>query len=282
MNAILLISVIFGITVQNVAKKIYNKTSPAPGAYLFTTLSSLAAVIFFLLTSKGLSFSASVLPYSIAFAAAYTTSLVGSTVAISCGPLSITSLIISFSLILPTLYGLIFLKDPISIGFFPAFALLILSLFLINKKEKEVKINAKWVVSVTLSFLGNGCCTIFQKMQQSAFEGSYKNEFMIVALAITTAFSLVMMLIKERKDLKKQPLPAYGTGVVCGLFNGAVNLFVMILTGRMVVSLMFPIISAGGIVATYFVSKLIYKETLTRPQLLGFLLGTVSVILFNI
>ena len=271
MNALLLIAIILGVALQNVTKKIYNKISPAPGAYLFSTVSALAAVIFFAATSSELTFSAKVIPYSIAFAAAYTTALVGSVVAISSGPLSITSLITSFSLILPTLYGLIFLRDPISTFFYPAFALLILSLFLINKNKESVKIQVKWIVSVSFAFLGNGFCTIFQKMQQSRFQGEFKNEFMIIALIITAIFTCVMMLYKERHDLKKQPISAYPLGLLCGIFNGAVNLFVMILSGRMAISLMFPLISAGGIVAAYLIATVFYKEKLSRLQQLGVL-----------
>ena len=282
MNALLLVSIILGVTMQDVSKKIYNKRSPAPGVYIFTTLSALAAAIFFVLTSKDLNFDPGILPYSVAFAAAYTTGVVASVAAISSGPLSLTSLIVSFSLMLPTLYGLIFLNDPISIGLFPGLALLAASLFLINKKDASVEISTKWVISVSLAFLGNGFCTIFQKMQQLKFEGSFKNEFMIVALIITAVISLTMALIKEHGIIKKQTAGTAALGVLCGGFNGAVNLMVMILSARMQVSLMFPIISAGGIVVTYVISKVFYKEKLSRLQLVGFILGTVSVILLNI
>ena len=74
----------------------------------------------------------------------------------------------------------------------------------------------------------------------------------------------------------------YTLGILCGAFNGMVNLFVMILSGLMPVSLMFPIISAGGIVATFIISQVFYKEKLSKLQLIGFVLGTISVVLLNI
>ena len=282
MNALLLISIVLGVAMQDVTKKIYNKKSSAPGVYFFVTLSALAAAIFFSLTSGSLSFNTSIIPYSVAFAVAYTTGVVGSVMAIASGPLSLTTLIVSFSLMLPALYGLIFLNDPISIGLFPGLALLAASLVLINKRDAEVKINPKWVISVIFAFLGNGFCTIFQKMQQLKFNGNYKNEFMIIALLLTALACLVMTIIKERKIVKYQSPLCYSLGAACGVMNGAVNLFVMILSGLMPVSLMFPIISAGGIVITFIISQVFYKEKLSKPQLIGFILGTASVILLNI
>ncbi len=282
MNALLLIAIILGVSMQDVMKKIYNKKSSAPGTYFFVTLSALSAAIFFALTSGSLNFNASLIPYSVAFAIAYTTGVVGSVSAISSGPLSLTTLIVSFSLMLPTLYGLIFRNDPISIGLFPGLALLATSLVLINKRDTQVKINPKWVISVIFAFAGNGFCTIVQNMQQVKFGGSFKNEFMIIALVITSVAALVMTLIKERKIIKKQTLLDCSLGVICGTANGAVNLFVMMLSALMPVSLMFPIISAGGIVLTFIISTTIYKEKLSKLQLIGFILGTASVVLLNI
>ena len=282
MNALLLIAIILGVSLQDITKKIYNKSTALPGTYFFVTLSAFAASIFFVVSSGKLDFNPEIIPYSILFAASYTAGVVGSVIAIAAGPLSLTSLIVSFSLMLPTLYGLIFLNDPISIGLFPGLALLAASLFLINKRDKDVKINLKWIISVLFAFLGNGFCTISQKMQQVAFDGAYKNEFMIIALAITVLVCIVMTLTKERHILKAQKWSGYALGLLCGALNGIVNLFVMILSGLMPVSLMFPIISAGGIVVIFIVSQVFYKEKLSKAQLVGFILGTVSVVLLNL
>jgi len=56
----------------------------------------------------------------------------------------------------------------------------------------------------------------------------------------------------------------------------------MILSGRMPVSLMFSLISAGGLLVTYIVSKFLYKETLTKTQFVGFLFGLLAVVFLNI
>ena len=282
MNAILLIAIILGVSLQDVSKKIYSKRAVKAGTYFFVTLSAIAAAIFFTLSSGKLDFNPAIIPYSILFAISYTAGVVGSVVAIASGPLSLTSLIVSFSLMLPTLYGLIFLNDPIGVGLFPGLALLAASLFLINKREKGVKINTKWVISVIFAFLGNGFCTISQKMEQLAFDGGYKNEFMIIALIITAVICLVMTLTKERDILKVQKWDGYFLGIICGALNGVVNLLVMILSGLMPVSMMFPIISAGGIVAIFVISLVFYKEKLSRLQIIGYILGTVSVVLLNL
>lgn len=282
MNAVYLISVIVALSVQNIAKKPYTQKTSDNGVYCFNAIVSFVAMIFFILTGKGLTFSLDVLPYSIGFAISYATTSVFSLMAISCGSLSLTSLFMSYSLMIPTFYGLIFLKDPVSIGLIPGIILLIISLLLINKKSGDNKISFKWLLFASLAFAGNGMCSTFQKMQQVAFEGAYKSEFMIMSLAMVCVSMIVLALITARKEIGTHVKAGWYLAIVCGLMNGTLNLFVMILTNRMPASLMFPLISAGGIVLTYLVSRFLYKETLTKTQFIGFVIGVASIIFLNI
>lgn len=61
-----------------------------------------------------------------------------------------------------------------------------------------------------------------------------------------------------------------------------VNFLVLVLSVRMDASVMFPIISAGGIVATYLVSLLVYKEKMTPQQTVGTFIGVVSIVVLNL
>ena len=281
LNAVYLISIILGLSLQNAMKKGYTKKSGG-GVYLFGVLTCLAAALFFVVTSEGLEWNAKVLPYSLAFATAYTTTTISSVFAIQCGSLSLTNLIVSYSLMIPALYGLIFLDEAIRFGFYPGIVLLIFSLFLINKTDAREPVNVKWLIYAFLAFVGNGMCTVFQKMQQVAFGGAYKNELMIIALLMGAIVLFVVSLIKEKKQIGTYVKKGWIFGLLSGVFNGTVNLFVMILSGKMSASLMFPLISAGGIIMTYFISRWIYKEELTKRQLIGFVLGIASVIFLNI
>ncbi len=70
--------------------------------------------------------------------------------------------------------------------------------------------------------------------------------------------------------------------ILCGLANAIVNMLVMVLSGTMPASLLFPLISGGGILITHLVARFYYKEKLSKIQTLGFVIGLASVILLNI
>ena len=282
MEALYLIIIIAGITGQNITRKMYTEKVGDNGAYLFSALTSLFSMLFFVATMKGFDWNPAIIPYAIAFAISFALAGIFGVLSIAVGPLSLSSLMISYSLMIPTFYGIIFLNEPISVYFLIGLGLLAISLFLVNKKNDSLPVTAKWFFFVFLAFAGNGLCSTFQKMQQNAFGGSYKNEFMILSLAIVVVVLLVMSFMTSKGGFKKQLYHARFTAVSCGIMNGAVNMFVMILSGMIAVSVMFPLISAGGIVVTYLISKIFYKEKLTKVQLIGFLTGIASIVFLSI
>lgn len=283
MQFVYLICIIFGISGQNILRKVFSEKTGGNGVYTFSTLSCLSAAVFFALTASDFHWNKELLPYGIFFALSYGTATIFSILALSCGPLSLTALISSFSLMIPTFYGLIFLKDPVSFGLYPGLALLAASLFLINKKSNGTQgVSLKWFLYVLLAFLGNGLCSVAQAMQQKRFAGQYKNEFMITALMIVVAIVGIASLVKEGKQTGKYIGKGWYLSLGCGALNAMVNLFVMILTGLMNVSLMFPLMSVGGIVVTFIVSKVFYKEKLTTAQHVGFLLGVGAIVFLNL
>ncbi len=282
MNIFYLISIILSVSAQNVLKKAFGQRVGSKGIYFFTSLSCVGALAFFAATSNGFSWNPDITSYSIFFAIFYAIAILSGTAAIACGSLSLTSLVTSYSLMVPTLYGLVFLNDPISIGLIPGLVLLVISLVLINKKSDNSPYSFKWLIYVTLSFICNGMCSVVQKMQQIEFDGAYKNEFMIAALFMVALFTAIISLKSERKDLKQYFKCGWHFALICGAANGAANLFVMILSGLIPISLMFPLVSAGGIIVTYIISKLYYKEVLSKSRLVGFILGVGSVVLLSI
>lgn len=282
-NLAFLSCAVLGISAQNVIKKIYNGKAQGRGVLIFGGVSVLSACLFFLFASGfKLHFDAGILPYAFGFAASYGTAIVTGVLAIRWGALSLSSLITSFSLIIPTFYGLIFLDESAGVLFWIGFSSLLVSLFLINSKKGEVKITLRWGIAVSLAFFGNGICSAVQNAQQRNFAGEYKNELMIVALCTVALVLFVSAAFAERAEI----VPCLKHGgylmVLCGLANGAVNLFVMLLATRMNASLMFPIISGGGIVLTWAVSRFIYKEKLSVPQNLALVFGILAVVLMNL
>ncbi len=283
MNTILLLIIILGMAAQNVLKKAYDVRTNQKGVFVFNAATILAATLFFVVTNGAhFDFEVGVLPYAAGFAASYALNGICFVYAIGCGSLSLTSLVTSYSLMVPTLYGLIFLHEKAGIYFYIGLAMLAVSLMLINYSKYDTKISAKWLILSFLSFLGNGLCCTIQKAEQLAFNGGYKNEFMILALLIAFIATGLVACAKERGEFKLSIKKGALLALVCGAANGLVNLLVMILSAAMSVSVMFPLISAGGIVVTFLISFFIYRENLSKKQYAGLAVGILAILFLSI
>ena len=295
-EALLLAVVTAGVSAQGIIKKFYNGKTGGAGVFIFNSLSVFSACLFFVFSSGfKFDFNPQIIPWALGFALCYGASAFAGFLAIMHGPLSLTSLVTSYSLIIPTFYGLIFLDESASAWFWIGLALLCISLFLINsgkkpsaeeeeKKEEgePVKITLLWAIFALVSFVGNGACSTIQTVQQRTFDGQYKNELMIIALLAVTVIMTVAACFAERKDIIPCTKRGWYWMVLCGVANGVVNLLVMVLSTRMKASLMFPVISAGGIILTWVVSRFLYKEKLSVGQNVALVLGIAAVVFMNL
>lgn len=281
MAYILLFIATFALSLQSVFQKQYSVRSKNPNSFLFMALAAFTTLLFFVVTSGfSLTLDFAYIPYSLGFGLSYVCSLVGMFFAVRYGSLAITMLVISYSLVIPTVYGIVFLHDEVKPVAYVGIVLLLISLFLVNVKKGEAVFSAKWLIFALLGFFGNGLCTTFQKVQQLHCNGQFKSEFMICALLLSVVCFLVPAIIQKPNG--KSVAECIPFAAANGLCNGVVNLFVMMLTALLPSAVLYPTISAGGIVIAFLFALLIYRERLSEMQLIGYGLGVLSVVLLNL
>ena len=288
-NIILLLAVVVILALASVINKIYNNDNDEKGIYAITAVRTFSAMLVFVVVALAASpdgklhFTPEILWYSVGFAVAFGTCLVCNLLAIRYGSLSLSTLIISYSLLIPTVYGLLFLGEPMKKELLYGIFFLAVSLFMIHYKKEGKGFSLKWIIFVLLSFIGNGMCSTVQRMQQITFNNQFSYEFMIVALGILTMFLLGFGLGAAPKTSVKTIKKGWFWGAVYGVTNGLLNYFVMLLNkNQMPASVMFPIISGGSILLVVAVSRIFFKERLSKLQLAGVGVGIVSLVLFNL
>lgn len=275
---------------QDFFAKLYSDKTDR-GVFLFNALTAAASIIVFLISSKcQLTFDGETVIYALLFAVSFVMAVVGATWAVRYGPVSLTALIVAFSLVVPAVYGFVFCDEPISGFMSVGLGLLAVSLVLVNlvPQKKEEKKTAKfhygrWAVFAAVAFVGNGAASTVQKIQQDHCGEDFRDEFMILALALAfVGMMICFFLFEDFRDfgtvMKKGGLPALGRG----LCNGVANLTSLILIEMLPISLVYPIISAGGAVWAAGMSVLLFRERLTKAQWLGVGIGVVSLVFLNL
>ena len=281
MEYLLLTAAVVFAAGQNVAKKSYQHKTERSTMFFFPLVASLTALLLFVLLSKfQLCFTLDLLPYSIGFAVSYACALCGSVLAMKYGSMAITLLASSYSLVIPTLYGVTVLRETMDALMIVGFVALLISLFLIRKPARHEKLDGKFFLCLVLSFFGNGFCSVVQKMQQIASAGKQKSEFMILSLGLCVLFLLIGVLAKKEKPLS--PRTEWPFGILCGACNGLMNYSVLVLTGLLPNVILYPSISAGGVVVGFLIATLGYKERLCTRQYAGYAMGLISILLLSV
>lgn len=284
MNALLLISCMLCLSLQNIFSKQYNIKNPNAPLTFCCGATVIASLVFIFNAGFDFSFQKGLIPYSLCFAAAYICASVGLVVAIGSGSMSLSSLLINYSLIIPGLYGVIFLSEPLKNTMIIGLIFFFLSMTLVNLKRKEEKNSVKtlWIISITIAFIGNGMCSTVQKMQQIKYNGELKNEFMLLAFFFIVVFLFPIAFLREKKAVKYAVKSGWQWFALYGIANGSVNLLVMVASEKIPVSVLFPVISAGGIIISSAFSVFICGEKLSVKQLAGIAIGLVAIVFLNL
>lgn len=197
--------------------------------------------------------------------------------ALSMGPMALTSMIASFSLIIPFFFG-IFLWNEELTGF-KAFGIVLLlaSILLINAK-KESGFSFLWLLYALLTLVADGVSSVVQKLHQLQFPGLYRTEFM--SWALLCAFVILAGTAVQTKDAKNRVKFSL-LGLTAGAMNCSSDYIVLYLSATESASVLFPIVSIANIIAVWLIGVVIFKERLRRTQALGLIVGVASVVLLK-
>lgn len=231
------------------------------------------------------SFEPSVLWFSLMFGIFFFMGFYGMVMAIKFGSVLLTALFINLSLIIVTIWGFIFWGEVITFPVIIGLILVVLSIFLCvyTKSDKKESVSLKWFLFVLIAFVGNAGCTIVQRTQQVQYDGQHGTMMMAFATCISMILYLIIFL-KSDKTGALLIIKKSGWLAVCGaISNFLMNFLVMLLAlSFLSASLIYPVISVGGLGVVTLFSFFVFKERLHWWQWVGLVSGAVAIAILSI
>lgn len=249
-------------------------------ANLYNINKTLVGLLVFLIVGlcRGLTFHAPTVLLGIGYGTALSISNYAGFTALSMGPMALTSIIASFSLIIPLAVGITVWGEPLSVQGVIGIALLFSSIVLMNYKKSNDRISLKWTFYSFLTFLANGICSLIQKQHQMDYPGSYRTEFMISAMLCVLSVLLAAVLIRrEAKTTVKFCIQ----GSTAGFMEGIANYIVLYLAATQNASVLFPVVSVAKIIAVWIIGRILFKERMKLTQTIGLVAGIAAIVLLN-
>ena len=255
------------------------------GGMFMNAIIALFSAVFFLITDKGGFYApAEMIPFAVINAFLFGAGFYFTFVAFQCGPFGLTRLISGFGLLFSIFYGIFFLDEAPKITTYIGIVAIFMVLINYSKggNEDGKGVSLKWFICMMISLFANGFIGILTKMQQIRFDNACSNEFQMISIGGSFVLLAVLGIILDRQRLPY--IVKHGTlyGVGAGICNGAKNFLMLITYTLLPLSIISPTQTGLGMLVTFLMAFLVYKEKYTRRQLVGVALGVAAVILLAI
>lgn len=215
------------------------------------------------------------LPYAAAYGIVLAVSLYTGFKALSCGPMALTSVLVSMSLLIPFIWGFAFWKESVTVPAILGLICIITAIIFIQFKSQS-GFSSKWIVYTTVTMLANGFASVIQKYHQSAYPGLYQVDFMLAAMAVAAIPTVFSITFQKCKRIQISLL-----GISSGLLNGLANFIILLLSADQDATILFPLISTGNVMAAWLTGIIFFQEHIQLRQMIGLLFGIMGIVLLT-
>lgn len=212
------------------------------------------------------------------------------------------------ALVIPCIYGALFLNESMSIWDWVGLVVFFASIYFLvtqpKRAEKQTnsgRMSIKTIISLAVCLFAGGFTMVFQKI--FAIRVPNGNEamysflmFAMNALILYVAYLIVAIISKRKATKNGEPShenekvklfqPLSKKLLICGALLAlavfAVNLLVTSLAKTVPSAVLFTVSYAISIGITILVSTLFYKEKLTWKNIIGIVLGLSAIIIINV
>ncbi|MBR6766310.1 MAG: hypothetical protein IKM06_07490 [Clostridia bacterium] len=264
---------------------IYNKVGKSyiredSDTYVFNVFQHLASFLIFFFIAITQKASLTAILFGFVFGIVTVLSGVSKLLALRIGPMYITTLIGTSSMIIPTVVGTFFPgAEPLSIYKLIAIIALIFCIFITTFKKSDGSFSVKWLIYCLLSFVLGGMIGVLQKLFRETPYGDQQSVFLAAAFFASFAYSAIMLKKKTGKNKITVSTNFITVSVICGICAYLCNHINLYLSGIMSSQIFFPIVNGVPLIACSVIAFTVFKEKFSIAQLLGLIGGIISLVL---
>lgn len=252
-----------------------------------TTYVFLGGVLFFL--TSGMTFPSGSTGWLLAvgYGVCYSMANIGNCESFLCGPMSLTSVIVSCSVLIPIVFGCVAYHETMRMVHVLGIACLIGMFVLtgVGGGEEKKEILPRWFLTVLFSFLGSGICAVITVVYSRMTQGEGRNGFLAMGFFFSAAILLAYALCFGPKDMPQRPKLSWGfAGTACMTAIGSyVSNGLMIRLSSMVHTvILYPVYNGLNVILVTLVSCLAFRERMTRKKVVILLVGICALVLMNL
>lgn len=285
MDLIIYLLIVAATVTQSASTKAFNRQSQH-SAVFNAVKAGTALILFALMAAPGFVFHLPTLAFGLLYGGCMCLSMYAGYKALCLGPMALSSMLVSFSVLIPLVWGVTAGQETLSAVKCLALVLLLCAIVLTNadkikRGQKKQENHALWLTFVGITLLCNGVASVLQKQHQTLYPEAYSREFMFFAMLLC-AVIFGATVLKKLSFAEIRAAKGKRFGVLSGLTNGMANFLTLLLAGFENASILFPVISAGTILGALLCGRFVFKEKLKVNHYAALLTGIVAVVLLKL
>ena len=201
------------------------------------------------------------------------------------GPVSITVLIVSASMLIPIVFSAVTYHETVTVTGVIGILITIVVFWLNTERTKGEKYKSKWLIFTLIAVIANSVNVITQKVFAKSYPQGSPQSFVAVAYLVAAVLSLLVYAFFKLKGkgctYKLKPavfLTAGSVGVILSVYQLLNTYANSVIDG----AVLYPVYNGGVSVLTTVSSTILFKERLTVKQRISVVLGIIAIILINI
>ena len=250
------------------------------------TIFATGAVLLFAVNPSAFS---GLLPISLLYGAIYSALSVTSqwcyTVALRRGEASICGTVYSMGFVMPTLAGMFFWSEEVSLPKILGIIIVIPTLIISGMKGKsspmqKAALGNAYIIPLCIAMLAAGTLGILQKHLPTSASGSQISAVIIISFVLSFAVSLGCAVFSRPVPIKS-PKKSFLSATGVGICFGSCNFLNTLLAGMLDSTVLFPTLNIGIILFTLLLGVIFFGEKFGRRQIAIVALGTASILLIT-
>ena len=200
--------------------------------------------------------------------------------AMSSGPMHITILITTSSMIIPALAGTWIGGESPSTLKLCAILGLIFSLYLAGSKLESAARSPKWPIFCLIAFVSAGMVGVLQKIHQISPHKGELFAFLSAAFAFSCLYTL--FCLRKTPSTMRFTKGQVALAICSGVLLFTINLLNLRLSGVIPSQIFFPLMNGGAIILSSLSSILFFREAVTARQLIGLGGGALCLVVISL
>ena len=265
------------------------RSSPALLCFFYFLIAAIGYVIAALITKADLSPSLPTLVTALVGGVCFGAAAYLYIVSLSCGPFTISAVLLNFSNFAPIIYCMIFPGETPEVITVCGILLMVVSVYILtsrNKSGKETPVNAKWVISIALTFITNSIISYMIRLQNHFATKNNVSEEIIFYIILFGSAALVALLVfigagglKVSQKAHRLLVPSVGLALTI-----SANVFpqTILYSKNVPTAVQSPIINGSAILLAALFGRVFFKDKLSVKAWCGIGIGIVAIVLLNI